>query len=235
MHRLVMRLMMVVCTCIAIRASAEEELKFPKDFKWGVATCEYQNSGSEKCPDSNWAHWEKQEGAIQTGEIAGESTCHYDNPLRTIKQIKALGCNTYRFSVEWSLIEPRQGEYAEEVIEHYSDVVDALLANGIEPMITLHHFSHPQWFEELGAFEKTENNRHLVLFAKKIFNRLSDRVKLWVTINEPGVYAAQGYYMGDFPPGTKVLSRKLLKPTATVVKKFNDGTRFNVWHDEKRA
>ena len=79
--------------------------------------------------------------------------------------------------------------------------VDELLKNNIEPVITLHHFSHPIWFDKLGAFEKEKNISHLVSFCDKVFSHYSNRVKYWCTINEPGVVAIQGYFTGMFPPG----------------------------------
>lgn len=183
--------------------ATDSEWVFPKNFLWGVATCEYQNSGSTLCPQSNWADWERQPGSIKTGETSGESTRHFFEFERTIQQIKALKCNTYRFSVEWSLVEPRKGELNYEVLERYSQFVDRLIEEGITPMITLHHFSHPMWFEELKAFEYEVNIKYFIRFAKCVFNRLSDRVKLWITINEPSVYAMGGYFLGQFPPGYK--------------------------------
>ena len=120
---------------------------------------------------------------------------------RDIKLIKKLGVGHYRFSVEWSKIEPEMGKYNKEALGHYSNLIDDLLKNNIKPVITLHHFSHPIWFDEIGAFEKKENISYLVSFSKRVFDEYSDRVKYWCTINEPGVVAVQGYFTGMFPPG----------------------------------
>jgi beta-glucosidase len=115
--------------------------------------------------------------------------------------MKDLGVNSYRFSLAWNKIEPEQGKISEAALQHYDDVINELLANNIQPMITLHHFTHPLWFERLGAFERQENIAYFVEFSKLVFARYHDRVKLWVTLNEPNVFVTSGYFNTVFPPG----------------------------------
>jgi beta-glucosidase len=115
--------------------------------------------------------------------------------------IKALGLNAYRFSVEWSKIEPREGVFDTTVIRHYQDMCDSLRANGIEPVVTLHHVTNPIWFEKKGAFEKEENLPLFTDFVRHIVLALGDRVNIYCTINEPAVYAMESYFTGAFPPG----------------------------------
>ena len=86
----------------------------------------------------------------------------------------------YRFSIEWSKIEPEIGVIDEEALEHYRNVCNALIDSGLTPVITLHHFTHPMWFENLGGFEKDENIKYFIQFSEIVFNRLSDRDKLIV-------------------------------------------------------
>lgn len=186
---------------------AEQKLNpesFPDrtQFKMGVGTCEYQLSGYENCPDSQWHTHE----LAHTDEAhqSKKATNHWQTPVaEEVKRIKELGVNAYRFSVEWSLIEPRQGEFSEAAIQRYEDLCDALLEAGIEPCITLHHFSHPKWFEDMGAFEQEENIKHFVNFSQKMYQRLGSKVSTWFTINEPNIYAALGYHglFDKFPPG----------------------------------
>jgi len=109
----------------------------------------------------------------------------------------------YRFSAEWSKIEPREGEFDDAALQHYREVCDALLAAGLTPMVTLHHFTHPLWFEQKGAFEKAENIALWIRFSERVFQALHEKVNLWCTINEPEVFASQGYFQGVFPPGKK--------------------------------
>lgn len=176
------------------------------DFKIGFAICEYQNSGQDNCPNTNWADWENSrfsnnEPHIKNGQVSGVSCDFWNNYKTDIKLMQELGVNSLRFSLAWDRIEPNQGEFDQEALEHYDDVIDTLLEAGIKPLITLHHFVHPRWFEELGGFENEENIKYIVRFAKRVFKRYSDRVNLWCTINEPNIFTLQGYIREAFPPG----------------------------------
>ena len=94
-------------------------------------------------------------------------------------------------------------QFDEAALDHYEQVVDELLANGIEPMVTLHHFTDPLWFEEQGAFLQENSPDIFAAFVEKVIRRLGSKVKLWCTINEPAVYATQGYLNARFPPARK--------------------------------
>lgn len=181
-----------------------DELSFPNDFIWGVASAAHQVEGNHTT--NNWANWENQVDAegnprIARGEKCGLACDHWNRYPQDIKLMQELGVKSYRFSVSWSKIMPEEGVVDKAAIQHYSDVVDSLLAAGIEPMITLHHFAHPMWFEEKGAFEKEENIAHFVEFAAQVFIPLRDRVKYWCTVNEPAVFIISAYFDGVFPPG----------------------------------
>lgn len=170
---------------------------FPKEFQWGAGTCEYQLSGAENCSHNQWVEWEAPE------RQTGTATDHWNRSIEDVQLLKALNINSYRFSVEWSEIEPSPGAYNQEAIAHYQSLCKELKANGITPCVTLHHFTHPLWFEELGAFEKEENIAHIVRFTEKMYDALGEDVEMWFTINEPNVYASQGYhsgFIGSFPP-----------------------------------
>lgn len=163
-------------------------------------------------PDNNWTRFEASVDAegrprIKGGERAGEACDHYRRFREDLDRVKSLGLSAYRFSVEWSRVEPRPGEYDEEELAHYREVVQACRERGLEPMVTLHHFTNPGWFDDLGGFEDPANVGHFVRFSKRVFAELSDRVTLWATINEPNVFVVQGYLFGIFPPGVMSLSR----------------------------
>ncbi len=117
--------------------------------------------------------------------------------------MKELGVDHYRFSVEWSKIEPENDVFNQNALSHYRELCKALIKENITPVVTLHHFTHPIWFEELGAFENAENTKHFIEFSKIVFNYLQDLVPIWCTFNEPSVFVAQGYFNGIFPPGKK--------------------------------
>ena len=183
-----------------------EQMSFPAGFLWGSAISEYQNSGAYHCPASNWAAWEQTKTFlgyphIALGQQSGSACDHWNLYKNDVQLLKELNLNTFRLSVEWSRIEPVEGMYDESALDHYSDEIDALLAAGIEPMVSLHHFTDPLWFSLKGGFEKEENVHYFVEFCQKVFARLSDRECLWITINEPTIYMFQGYLRGVFPPG----------------------------------
>ena len=183
-----------------------ERVYFPKNFMWGTATAAHQVEGNNT--NNNWYAWEHQKDSngksrIHNNDKSGIAANHWNLYRDDISLMNDLGVSYYRFSVEWSKIEPESGIINEEALEHYRDVCIALIDSGLTPVITLHHFSHPIWFEELGAFEKEENIEHYIRFSELVFNKLSDIVPIWCTINEPAVYVTQGYFNGVFPPGKK--------------------------------
>ena len=115
--------------------------------------------------------------------------------------IENLGVDSYRLSIEWSRIQPNRGEWNQSAVDQYSEMVDDLINRNIKPMITLHHFSHPIWFEDLGGFYKRENIQLWIDYCQRIFESLNDKVTDWCTINEPEVFSIMGYHMKMFPPG----------------------------------
>ena len=173
-----------------------ENLNFPADFIWGVATASHQIEGNN---NNNWTQFEEQEHKTPSGDACD----HWNLWREDHNLLTELGVDSYRFSIEWSRIEPNEGEWNEEAIEVYSKMIDSLIAKGIEPMITLHHFSHPVWFEEKGGFYKTENLPYFKAYCARIFPYFSDRVAKWCTVNEPDVFSIMGYHMGMFPPGKR--------------------------------
>lgn len=171
-----------------------------KNFIFGVATAEYQISGATKLKDSQFAHWEPQTGM----QPSGDAGCGWDLCFEDIALLKELGVRSYRFSVDWSAVEPEQDKFDPKALEHYRSFCEALIEAGIEPMVTLHHFVHPEWFERLGGFEKEKNIAYFVRFSECVFRVLAPYVSLWCTINEPGVYIMQGYLRGVYPPGKSI-------------------------------
>ena len=111
--------------------------------------------------------------------MSGEACDHWNRRTEDVGLIKNLGVSHYRFSIEWSRIEPQQGQWNQDALQWYSDLVDELIVRGIQPMVTLHHFTHPLWWDEMGGFEREENVSHWVQFSMKMFDLLSDRVEWW--------------------------------------------------------
>ncbi len=184
------------------------------NFFFGTSTCTYQDSGSENCPRSQWADWEKQ--CLPENNRSGKSADLFsryateEGQNEIIDRLKKLGANSYRFSLEWSHIEPNFGQVDYKKLEVYVDFCKALRWNGIAPMVTLHHFSEPKWFHELGSFEKEENIDYFIGFAKTIFPYITQSywgkplVEHICTINEPGIEAFSRYVRGAFSPGYRI-------------------------------
>ena len=156
--------------------------------------------------NNNWYNWEygldkNNKPRIHNGEKSALATDHWNRYPDDISLMKELGVNHYRFSIEWSKVEPEKGKFNLKAINHYRDLCDSLLSNDITPVVTLHHFTHPIWFEKMNAFEKKENIKYFINFSDYVFKNLHDLVPIWCTINEPSVFVSQGYFNGIFPPG----------------------------------
>ena len=183
---------------------------------WGTATAAHQVEGNNT--NNNWYRFEHQKDIngkprIHNNDKSGLAADHWNRYKQDIGLMNELGVKYYRFSVEWSKIEPKNGIFNEKALEHYRELCTTLIDSGLTPVVTLHHFTHPIWFEDLGGFEKEENIEHYLEFSEIVFNKLSDIVPYWCTINEPAVYVSQGYFNGVFPPGKKdpVLAGQVMK------------------------
>lgn len=177
-----------------------KELKLPKKILFGSATAATQIEGGDK--NSNWYHWSLK-GKIANNESSIVATDHYNRYEEDIALMKEMNHEIYRMSIEWSRLEPEEGVWSEEGIKHYQDEIKALLGAGIQPLVTLHHFSHPQWFEEKGAWRNRENVGCFKRFAKKVIETIGHEVNEYCTINEPNVFVMDTYMDGKYPPGHK--------------------------------
>ena len=193
-----------------------EKIYFPNNFMWGTATAAHQVEGNNT--NNNWYRFEHQKDSngkprIHNNDKSGLAADHWNRYKEDIDLMNELGVKYYRFSIEWSKIEPKNGIFNEKALEHYRELCTTLIDSGLTPVVTLHHFTHPIWFEDLGGFEKEENIKHYLEFSEFVFNKLSDLVPFWCTINEPAVYVSQGYFNGVFPPGKKdpVLAGQVMK------------------------
>ena len=181
-------------------ADGDARLVFPDGFRWGVATSSHQCEGGNTA--NNWYAWE-QAGHIKTGERAGSACDWWQSAERDFDLARDLGLNALRLSVEWSRIEPRPGEWDNAALTRYRQMLVGLHERGIEPMVTLHHFTNPLWFEERGGFLAADAVTRFDRFTERVVTELGDLCDLWCTVNEPNVYAVQGYLFGAFPPGRR--------------------------------
>ena len=184
-------------------------LAFPAGFLWGAATSAYQVEGGS--PPNNWTAWESELGRIYRDQRAGRACDWWGGRyVGDFDRAADLHHNAHRLSVEWSRIEPERGKFDGEALDQYNEMIAALRERGLEPMVTLHHFTNPLWVEEMGGWTNIETVRRFERFARLMVDELGHSVSMWCTINEPMVYAMQGYLLGRFPPGQRNLKRAYL-------------------------
>ena len=206
----------------------ENPVVFPSGFLKGVAYSTYQNSGHnywpslKKRPISNWtwfenkvvqnfridrrkslSHFMQSASPIDYGQKVGISADTWQHMFDDIKLIKKLGANTLRLEIPWTDLQPKKGMWNEQAFQLFDRYIDALIENGIKPMITLYHWVHPKWFQDLGGWEKSENIAYFVNYCKEVFKRFGHKVHYWCTINEPTVVSCCGYIMGSHAPGVQ--------------------------------
>jgi len=174
-----------------------EELKFPDNFYWGTGTAAFQVEGNTE--NNDWAEGAK----LGKLPVIGRACDSYNRYNEDFDIAKSLGQNAHRFSIEWSRIEPEEGKFNDEEIEHYRKVIRALKERGLEPFVTLWHFTLPTWFYKMGGFENPKSPKIFARYCEHVLERLGDEAKFWVTINEPMVYVGFGYGSGLFPPFKK--------------------------------
>lgn len=168
--------------------------KFPTGFYWGAATASYQVEGGIYNTD-----WSK---AAKEGRVpeCGVTSDHYNRYEADFDLAKELGHNAHRLSVEWARIEPEPGKYNKEAILHYRDVLLALKKRGIRPFVTLWHFTLPLWFSESGGFERRDAVEIFANYTAYVVKELGDLCTNFSTMNEPNVFASNGWLRGTWPP-----------------------------------
>ena len=178
--------------------------KFPQGFLWGAATSSYQVEGNNN--NTDWWFWEKQAGKEQSAKACN----HYELYTQDFDLAKSLNHNAHRLSIEWARIEPTEGEFSQKEINHYIEVLQALKSRGIEPMVTLHHFTNPIWLSAKGGWEKKQSVALFRRYCDVVVRALARHVRYWITINESTILASHAYLFGAWPPQAK----SLLKMTA---------------------
>lgn len=195
--------------------------KFPKHFFWGVATSAHQVEGNNH---NQWSVWELENAKVlaaaaphrvghldnwdeikamatdPSNYVSGDAVDHYRLYEKDFDIAKAMGLNAFRFSIEWSRIEPKEGHWDAAEIQHYRDYIKALKARGLEPFVTLFHWTTPVWFAQKGGFEKARNIRYFVRFAEKILQEFGPELRYITTINEPDTVVMAGYVTQNHPP-----------------------------------
>lgn len=196
--------------------------KFPENFLWGAATAAHQVEGGTS---NSWTEWEKNnaerlakeaDGKWQDWQrkkfpemfdpenyISGRACDHYNLYEKDFDLAKAGGHNAHRFSIEWSRIESEEGRFDEKEIEHYRKVLMSLRERGIEPFVTLWHWTEPVWFQETGGWQSKKSSKYFVRFVERVVSEFKNDVKFWIVVNEPNVGLGFGHFKGSQPPGKK--------------------------------
>jgi len=203
----------------------EKILRFPKDFLWGSSTSAYQVEGG-----INNCDWSK-------FKDAGAACDHYNRYEEDFDLLKKLNQNSFRLSIEWSRVEPKEGEFDEKEIEHYKKVLLALKERGIVPFVTLYHWTVPLWFKEKGGWLNSISPCYFERYVQKVMENLGGLANFWITINEPFIYSSHSYFKGEWPPHeksflkTKKVIKKLTeahKRTYRVIHQFNKEAKVSI-------
>ena len=197
---------------------------FPTGFLWGAAVAAHQVEGGNH---NQWTEWEqlsavklgkatgrrhaglpswayiKQAVQDPTNYISGAGVEHFQRYKEDLKLLKQLNMNAFRFSIEWSRIEPEEGVWNQEAIDHYRHYLAELKRLGIEPIVTLWHWTVPVWFAQKGEFERRRNVHYFERFVGKIAEELGDLFQYVTLLNEPTVHVSESYVRGNRPPVRK--------------------------------
>ena len=173
---------------------------FPPGFVWGAATAAHQVEGGNW--NNDWGAWEHTPGS-PCREPSGDACDHFHRYPADLDLLAGFGFGAYRFSLEWSRIEPENGEFSTAALDHYRRMCDACLARGLAPIVTFHHFTTPRWVAARGGWTNPETAELFGRFCERAAQRIGDVAARVCTINEPNIVADIGHRWGVFPPGLR--------------------------------
>jgi beta-glucosidase len=180
--------------------AATGPIEFPEGFLWGSATAAHQIEGGNV--NNDWWAWEHNPDS-GCAESSGDGCDSWHRWREDVDLVADLGLGAYRFSLEWSRIEPAEGEWSIAALDHYRRICAACLGRGIQPVVTFHHFTTPLWLTARGGWEAPDAPERFARFVGRAGAHLGDLIGWACTINEPNVIGVMGYTMGHFPPGVK--------------------------------
>jgi beta-glucosidase len=172
--------------------------RFPGDFLLGTATAGLQVEGGIGA--SSWHRWADR-GHVKDATHPSRANDHWRRVREDVELLQELGCHTHRLGIEWYRIEPEEGRFDREALDHYREELALLRRAGIVPLVTLHHFTNPLWLEDDGGWLDPRITARFERYVRHVVGELSDLVTDWVTINEPNVYLYSGFITGEWPPG----------------------------------
>ncbi len=178
----------------------QSTLEFPEGFLWGTATAAHQIEGGNT--NNDWWAFEHAPDS-RCADSSGDACDSYHRWHEDLDLVAAMGLGAYRFSLEWSRVEPAEGEFSVAELDHYRRICAGCHERGIVPVVTFHHFTSPTWLAARGAFEAADAPERFARFVERSTAHLGDLIGWACTINEPNVIGAMGYTVGDYPPGVK--------------------------------
>src|SRR5262249_19654837 len=153
-------------------------------FMWGAATAAHQIEGNNW--NNDWWAWEH-DPSSGVAEPSGDACDSYHRYAEDHRIVAELGLGTYRFAIEWSRVEPEEGEPSIAALDHYARVCDDLLARGVTPVVTFHHFTTPRWLARLGGWSAPDTVARFAGYCERVTRHLGDRIGMACTINEPNM------------------------------------------------
>jgi beta-glucosidase len=175
----------------------------PAGFLLGAATASHQVEGGN---ENDWSEWEKGSFAdgsphIKHRDVSGVACDSWNRFSEDVALLRELGANAYRLSLEWSRLEPEEGAWNEAAADRYLEWMRLLRSQGIQPLVTLNHFTLPRWVAARGGWENEQTVEWIAAFTRRVARKLGSEVDMWCTLNEPNVLMAFGYMQGKWPPG----------------------------------
>lgn len=175
----------------------KKSISFPEDFIWGTAVCSHQAEGHNV--HSDW--WEfEHKGKIKDGTVSGPAADMLNRYPEDFKLMEKYGYNGFRLSVEWARIEPEEGRFDEEALQHYENVLKEMRKRNIKACLTLYHWVLPKWVADKGGWTARDIVKWFDRFTRKVALRLYPYVDMWCTLYEPTAPLLAGYVAGAFPP-----------------------------------
>ncbi len=198
-----------------------KKLHFPKDFLWGASVSTHQVEGGNH---NQWSVWELETAKLKASKaearysqlavwpeiqkqatdpssyVSAQASDHFRRYESDFDIAKSLHFNTLRAGIEWSRIEPKEGEFNEQALEHYKTYFKELKNRGITPVITLWHWTFPEWFAHKGGFKNRRNVKYFTRYVTYLTKQMGEQFEYVITLNEPGTYAGMSYHERVWPP-----------------------------------
>lgn len=216
-----------------MKSASTSLITLPPDFLLGTASAATQIEGG--ATNHSWYRWSSQ-GNIKDGSSSITADDHWNRVTEDTNLMAELGLHTVRIGLEWSRLQPEPSRYDESALAHYRDEILQIRTKGMRPLVTLHHFSNPLWFEDSGAFLRGDSPQIFLGFVRFVLEGLGDIVSDWITFNEPSVYMIESYVWGEWPPAHQNMgeffrgSRHIIKAHQLAYQVIHEIRTKHDWH-----